>query len=112
MGRHCGSVVTMISGGKSVYGLLKNCYECVVNVRISWILLLLTGSYTLVILMVIPLTVTIGIGGLDIDNPTRLSVVSLYHIQSSRVTVELDHDNNLMCMLRMEGTDTNPIFNI
>ena len=111
VGRRCGSVVTMVSGGKSVYGLLKICYrvccQCpsfVDFVVVNWFP---HPSYP----DGDPLTVTIGIGGLDIDNPTRLSVVPLYHIQPSRVAVGLDHDNDVMCMLRMEGTDTNPIFN-
>ena len=111
VGKRCGSVVTMVSGGKSVYGLIKFCYRvcCRCNSFVDFLVVnwFPHPSYP----DRDPLTVTIDIGGLDIDNPTQMCVIPLYYIQPSRIAVELDINNDTMNMLRLEGIDTNPIFN-
>ena len=49
----CGSVVTMVSGGRSVYGLVKKFIVLYVHVTGSLILLLSHGFHSLIILMTI-----------------------------------------------------------
>jgi len=109
--RRCGSVVTMVSGGKSVYGLIKKFYriycECssfIDFVIVTWFPHPHYPDRD-------PLTVEIDIRGLDVNNITRICVVPLHHIQPSRIAVEMNTEHNKMFMLRMDGIDTNPLFN-
>ena len=109
VGKRCGSVVTMVRGGKSVYGLIKFCYRvcCRCNSFLDFLVVnwFPHPSYP----DHDPLTVTIDIEGIDIDNPTRMCVTPLYYVQPSRVAVEIDSSNNKIHVLRLEGIDTNPI---
>ena len=105
----CGSVITMVRDGRSVYGLLKKLYRVV------------CACDQLIDLAVVtwfpfpdypdsdPLTVTITLNGLDVNHITETEVVPLYDIQPSRVGVEIDDEHDSMQMLRMEGTDTMPV---
>ena len=54
-----------------------------------------------------PLTVRIDLDIVpDVNNIPILSVISLYDIEPSRVSVDLDRRNNCMLMMRLEGVDT------
>jgi len=108
IGRRCGSVVTRVVGGRSVYGLIKQFYrvicECDTCTDFATVTWFPPPSYP----DCDPLTIQIVTRGLDINNINQISVVSLNDIQPSRIGVEID--NNSMLMLRMDGTDTNPLF--
>lgn len=110
VGKRCGSVVTMVSGGRSVYGLIKNFYrvvcECDTFVDFAIVTWFPHPKYP----DSDPLTVEIEIRGLDVNNIPRMCAVPLYDIQPSRISVEIDNGHGNMHMLRMEGTDTNPLF--
>ena len=104
------TVVTMISGDRSVYGLVRKFYrvvcECDVFVDLAIVTWFPLPQYP----DCDPLTVEIVIRGLDINNIDITCVVPLYDIQPSRIGVEIDSERGVMYMLRMEGTDTNDIF--
>ena len=111
VGRRCGSVVTMVSGDRSVYGLIKYCYrvscQCLNSIDfvvVTWFPFPTYPDRD-------PLTVKIVIRGLDINNITQMCVTPLCDVQPSRIAVELEHEHNNMYMLRLEGIDTNPMFN-
>ena len=104
----CGSVVTMVKDGRSVYGLVKHFYrvtcECdmVIDfVSVTWFPFPEYPDGT-------PLYVKIVLNDLNINTLTDLSIVPLFDIQPSRVGVELDLDRDCMIMLRLEGLDTMP----
>ena len=110
VGVRCGSVVTRVTGGRSVYGLLRNLYRvlCQCNRYIdlgvfSWFPFPTYPDKD-------PLTVRIDLNGLnDINNIGGEDVVPLYDIQPSRIGVELDYLHDCMYMLRMEGIDKMPV---
>lgn len=104
----CGSVVTMVKGGRSVYGLMKRLFRVVCecdDVRhlafVTWFPLPTYPDRD-------PLTVRISIQAIDINNIPRGTVVSLNDLHGSRVAVEIDSDSQCMYMLRYDGIDTMP----
>ena len=105
VGVRCGSVVTTVRGGRSVYGLLRKCYRiicqcnrCVDVGVVSWFPLPTYPDND-------PLTVRIDLNELnDINNIRGNDIIPLYDIQPSRIAVELADD--CMYMLRLEGLDT------
>lgn len=111
VGRRCGSVVTMISDDRSVYGLIKKffrvyceCTSFIDFVVVTWFPHPHYPDRD-------PLTVEIRTRGLDVNNITRMCVVPLHYIQPSRIAVEMDNVNDKMLMLRLDGIDKNPLFN-
>ena len=107
-GVRCGSVVTKVTDGRSVYGLVKKFYRvmCACHSFIDFALLTWfplpnypDGD---------PLTIKIILGGLNVNNIPRLSIVPLNDIHPSRIGVELDNIRTCMYMLRFDGTDTMP----
>ena len=110
VGMRCGSVVTMVIHGKSVYGLVKKFYrvfcECDTFVDLTVVTWFPLPTYP----DCDPLTVVIRIRGLDINNIPRMCVVPLHDIQPSRIGVEIDNGVGSMYMLRMDGTDSNVVF--
>ena len=105
-GKRCGSVVTMVSEGRSVYGLVKKfirvlcrCMRCCDFGLITWFPLPVYPDGD-------PLTVRINLGGLDVNNLDRVRVISLNVIQPARVSVWLDPIHSCMYMMRFEGVDT------
>ena len=107
-GVRCGSVVTKIRDGSSVYGLIKKFYRVVCRCRSFIEFALITwfpfpnypdGD---------PLTVRIVLGGLNVNDIPRVTVVPLNDIHPSRIGVEIDDINNCMYMLRFDGFDTMP----
>ena len=107
-GCRCGSVVTMVKRGRSVYGLVKRFIRvlcgcvCVYNfAMVSWFPYPVYPDGD-------PLTVRITLGGVDVNDIGVLGVVSLNDIQPSRVLVDIDLENDCMYMMRKEGIDINP----
>ena len=107
-GVRCGSVITLVRGDRSVYGLIKKLYRVVCAcdrfidlVVVTWFPLPDYPDRD-------PLTVRIVLNGLDVNILPEIVVVPLYDIQPSRVAVEIDNEHDCMNMLRMEGTDTMP----
>jgi hypothetical protein len=105
----CGSVITMVRDGRSVYGLLKKLYRVVCACDRFIDLAVVTWFPFPDYPDSDPLTVRIVLNGLDVNNITDIEVVPLYDIQPSRVGVEIDNVHDCMQMLRMEGTDTMPV---
>ena len=106
VGVRCGSVVTMIRGGRSVYGWVERfcrvqcrCHRYVDFAIVQWYPPPTYPDGD-------PLTVRIVLGGGGDNNTTA---VPLFDMHPSRIGVELDCGNNFMYMLRMDGTDTMPI---
>ena len=103
----CGSVVTTVRGGRSVYGLVRNFYRviCVCNryvdvALVSWFPFPTYPDND-------PLTVRIDLNGLnDINNIRGNDIIPLYDIQPSRIAVELEYIRDCMYMLRIDGLDT------
>jgi len=104
--RRCGSVVTMVRDRRSVYGLIKRIYRVVCTCHRYVDLLLVSWFPVPHYPDNDPLTIRIGLNGLDVNNITELDMVPVYDIQPSRVGVEIDVDNDCMFMLRMDGIDT------
>ena len=108
LGSRCGSVVTMVRGGRSIYGLVHNFYRVVCQCNqfidfgvIAWFPFPCYPDAD-------PLTVTIRLNGLDVNNIRALELVPLYDIQPSRIAVEIDTLHDSLLMLRMQGIDTIP----
>ena len=104
VGQRCGSVVTMVRGGRSVYGLVKHFYRvcCGCNVAkdfamITWFPLPEYPDND-------PLTVKISLNDVnDMNNIVSMHAVPLFDIQPSRVCVRFDRDRDCMYMMRLEG---------
>ena len=107
-GVRCGSVVTKITDGRSVYGLIKKFYRVMCACHSFIDLVLITWFPVPTYPDGDPLTIKIFLGGLRVNNIPLLNVVSLNDIHPSRVGVEIDNIHNCMYMLRFDGTDTNP----
>ena len=108
VGVRCGSVVTMIRGGRSVYGLVKKFYRVTCRCHLSVDFAVVSWFPPPVYPDGDPLTVKIVLGGMDINNIVGVNVVPLFDIHPSRIAVEIDGDNDCMYMLRIDGTDTMP----
>ena len=105
-GKRCGSVVTRVVSGRSIYG------------RVIQFLRVLCGCHTFHEVAVVewfprptypdgdPLTVKIDLRGVDVNNVGVRTVVSLLDIQPSRVCVGIDARDECMYMMRMDGTDS------
>ena len=104
----CGSVVTMVKNGRSVYGLVKHFYRVVCQCDMTIDFVVVTWFPFPDYPDETPLHVRIALNGLNVNTITELTVVPLFDIQPSRVGVELDRDHDCMIMLRMEGLDTMP----
>ena len=108
VGERCGSVVTTVIRGRSLYGLVRKfyrvfcqCNRCVDVAVVSWFPSPTYPDND-------PLTVRIDFNGLnDINNVRGNDIIPLYDIQPSRIAVELERD--CMYMLRLEGLDTIPV---
>ena len=105
-GKRCGSVVTRIVSGRSVYGLVKQflrvmcgCHSFQEVAVVEWFPLPTYPDGD-------PLTVKIDLCGVDVNNVGVRTVVSLLDIQPSRVLVGIDQQYDCMYMMRMEGTDS------
>ena len=106
-GRHSGSVITCVVGGRSMYGVVKRFIRIVcVHLRaydfavLSWLPPPIYPDAD-------PLTVRIDIPPhMDVNNLGTRSVISLNDIQPARVLVEIDRPS--LFMMRMEGRDTLP----
>ena len=108
LGRSCGSVVTMVSGGRSIYGLVQKfvrvvctCDRFIDFAIVGWLPFPYYPDSD-------PLTVVIQLNGLDVNNIAVHQLVPLYDIQPSRVAVEIDTRNDCLYMLRIEGLDVMP----
>ena len=105
-GKRCGSVVTRVVSGRSVYG------------RATQFLRVECGCHHFGEVAVVewfppptypdgdPLTVKIDLRGVDVNNVGVVKVVSLLDIQPSRVLVDIDQHHDCMYMMRMEGLDS------
>jgi len=105
-GKRCGSVVTRVVGGRSVYGLVKQflrvmcgCCQFYDVAVVEWFSLPTYPDGD-------PLTVRICLSGVDVNNVGVCSVVSLLDIQPSRVSVGIDQRNECMYMMRLDGVDS------
>ena len=110
-GRRCGSVVTSVIAGRSMYGLVKQFVRVVCGCLRFDDFAIVTWFPRPTYPDGDPLTVRIDLDGIvDVNYVTGVhtgfDVVSLYDIQPSRVSVELDPRHNCMFMMRMEGTDS------
>jgi len=110
VGSRCGSVVTMVSGVSSIYGLTKRFYRVICPCGKFIDFAIVTWFPSPHYPDRDPLTVEIGVRGLDVNNITQMNIVPLFNIQPSRIAVELKCTNQKMCMLRIEGLDSNPLF--
>ena len=110
VGTRCGSITTMVTGGRSVYGRIKNFYrvmcECDYVIDFTLITWFPFPTYP----DSDPLTIKILLGGLNVNNIPGTNVVPLYDLQPSRIGVEIDNVHSCMYMLRFDGIDTNPLF--
>ena len=104
-GGRCGSVVTTIMGGRSVFGLIKTLFR--VQCMCHYI------DFALVTLFPPPiypdgdpLTCKIDLGGIDVNNLPYVRVLPINDIQPSRIGVELDVDNDCMYIYRFDGYNT------
>ena len=111
VGRRCGSVVTMVKMGRSVYGLVKCFYRVCCSCNVFTDFVVLTWFPPTEYPDRDPLTVRISLNGVDVNNITSLDVVPLYSIQPSRVAVRFDRTNDCMYVMRLEGLDKSPLFN-
>ena len=109
--RRCGSVVTMVKMGRSVYGLVKCFYRVCCSCNVFTDFVVLTWFPPTEYPDRDPLTVRISLNGVDVNNITSLDVVPLYSIQPSRVAVRFDRTNDCMYVMRLEGLDKSPLFN-
>lgn len=109
IGSRCGSVVTMVKDGRSVYGLVKKCYRVVCECNIAFDFVVVTWFPFPDYPDGTPLYVRIVLNGANVNILTELSIVPLFDIQPSRIGVEIDRDRDCMIMLRMEGVDTMPV---
>jgi len=107
--RRCGSVVTAVVRGRSMYGLVKSflrvhcpCHMCHDFVSLTWFPAPTYPDGD-------PLTVCIDITDIDINNLDTVDVIPMNTIQPSRIAVEIDYRYNKMFMMRMEGLDTLPV---
>ena len=107
-GKRCGSVVTRVVGGRSVYGLVKEFVRIICNCMICSDFGLITWFPDPVYPDGDPLTVRINLGGIDVNNIARVHVASLNCIAPARVCVSIDSWNDCMFMMRLDGTDTIP----
>ena len=105
-GVRCGSVVTMIRGGRSMYGLIKKfyrvicpCHSFIDFIFVTWFPLPIYPDGD-------PLTIKIVLGGLNVNDVPGINVVPLYDIHPSRIGVEIDDRNDCIYMYRFDGTDT------
>ena len=103
-GKRCGSVVTRVVSGRSVYGRVTQflrvtcgCHHFVEVAVVEWFPLPTYPDGD-------PLTVKIDLRGVDVNNVGVGTVVSLFDIQPSRVLVDIDQ--HCMYMMRMEGLDS------
>ena len=108
VGVRCGSVVTMIRGGRSVYGWVKKFYRVKCRCHLSVDFAFVSWFPPPVYPDGDPLTIKIVLGGMDINNIVGVNVVPLFDIHPSRIAVEIDADNDCMYMLRIDGMDTMP----
>ena len=105
----CGSIVTMLKGGRSVYGLMKRFFRVVCRcdnimdlVFVTWFPLPTYPDRD-------PLTVRISIQAIQINNIPRGTIVSLNDLDGSRIGAEIDAPTQYMYMLRFDGVDTMPL---
>ena len=106
VGVRCGAVVTMLRGGRSVYGLVKKFYRVRCRCFVSEDFAIVSFFPPPIYPDGDPLTIKIRIEGIDINNIPRASIIPLYDIHPSRIAVEIDR--NSMYMLRIDGIDTMP----
>ena len=109
--KRCGSVVTMVSGGRSMCGLVKKFYRVVCSCDYFFDFAVVTWFPNPTYPDRDPLTVEINIGGVDVNNIDRVCVVPLKYLQPSRMAVEFDDRRPVMLMCRIDGADTSPTFN-
>ena len=109
-GRRCGSVVTCVVRGRSLYGLVKRFLCVVCQHHRAHNFAVVTWFRNPVYPDGDPLTVRIPMNGVDVNNINQVSVVSLYDIQPCRVLVDIDRFHDCMYMMRKEGMDTSPDF--
>jgi len=105
-GKRCGSVITMVRGGRSVYGLAKNFIRVLCDCPRTVDLVVVTWFPPPVYPDDDVLTVRIDLGGGDVNTIRRVDVIPLFDIQPSRVAVDIDTAHDCMYMMRLEGTDT------
>ena len=108
-GKRCGSVVTRVMGGQSVYGLVKKFVRVLCNCMRRWDFGFITWFPHPVYPDSDPLTVVIEMGDMDVNNLDRVCVTSLNSLQPARVSVLIDSANNSMKMMRIDGLDTMPV---
>ena len=105
-GKRCGSVVTRVVGGRSIYGLVKH----FIRLRCDCIQRFDFGLITWFPHPVYPdndpLTVRINLGGININNINNVNVTTLNCIQPSRVAVSIDETQDCIYPIRLEGLDT------
>ena len=106
VGARCGSVVTMVRDGRSVYGLVKKFYRVVCSCNRFVDLAVVTWFPFPDYPDDDPLTVKIVLHMLDVNDIVEIEVVPLYDIQPSRVGVEIDTLHGCMYMLRIDDIDT------
>ena len=94
----CGSVFTMISKGRSIYGYIHRFVSCdqVDMVEVNWLPI---PEYP----MGTPIVVRLGFYN---NRPVEPPVVLLNDIDPSPVSMLHDHDNNCVYVMRMNGIDT------
>ena len=96
----CGSVFTMVRGGRSIYGWIRRfiSYGLVNMAEVNW---LPVPEYPLEMPVVVKL-------GFNSNRPVEPSVVLLDDIDPSPVSLLHDHDHNCLYVMRMIGIDTMP----
>ena len=104
-GQRCGSVITTVRGGRSVYGLVKKFVRVLCRCLVFHDFALVTWFPLPVYPDGDPLTVRVDLGGIDINNIAAIDVISLNDIQPSRIAVDIDRGSDCMYMMRMDGLD-------
>ena len=107
-GSRCGSVVTMVRGDRSIYGLVKQFVRVICGCMNRFDLGLITWFPNPIYPDGDPLTVRINRGGVDVNDIDDVTVTSLNYIHPSRIAVLINDINDYMLMLRLEGLDTIP----
>jgi hypothetical protein len=106
-GLRCGSVVTSVISGRSMYALVKQFLRVVCKCLRFHQFAVVTWFPRPTYPDGDPLTVRISLDGVpDVNNIPVSRVISLYDIEPSRVVVGLERRHNCMFVMRLEGLDT------
>ena len=105
-GKRCGSIVCVVSRGKTSYGRVVNFIRILCGCVQIFGFALVTWFPRPIYPDGDPLTVRIELDGIDVNNIRVVRVVPLTDIVPSRILVEMDQPHDCMYMMRKDGYDT------